>query len=111
MKNHWTIELTQLTEITTGSPIANLGKHNRYWIAPKALMEAQRYGHEHDWIILGVYHSHPDHPAVPSERDRCLAWSEYSYPIVSVIKGQVVETRSWRLTKQRMFQPEEIIWE
>lgn len=98
MVNAWTAEVQAVMATEPGD--AAVGKHNRYWIDPKALMEAQRYGRERGWIVLGIYHSHPDHPAVPSERDRRLAWSEYSYPILSVVKGRVVDVRSWRLDWQ-----------
>ena len=101
MKNAWTTNVQVLTECSSSSFL--LDKRNRYWIDPKALMEAQRYGRDRGWIILGVYHSHPDYPAVPSERDRQLAWSDYSYPILSVVDGQVVDICSWRLGEDNQF--------
>ena len=50
---------------------------------------------------MGYYHSHPDHPARPSEFDREHAWPGVSYLIVSVEKGKVADARSWRLTDDR----------
>lgn len=109
MVNQWTDGVLTLTE---GGPSAvRLNKRNRYWVEPKDLMEAQRYGRDHGWIILGVYHSHPNHPAVPSERDRRLAWSEYSYPILSIVDGNLVDLQSWRLDPENQFQPEFILRE
>jgi proteasome lid subunit RPN8/RPN11 len=58
--------------------------------------------------IIGIYHSHPDHPAVPSESDRLLAWSAYSYIILSVQSNGVADYRSWTLDEEQQFQEEEI---
>ncbi|MEM9002396.1 MAG: M67 family metallopeptidase [Cyanobacteria bacterium P01_F01_bin.86] len=109
MENRWTTEVQTLTE--HAPPTSTLDKRTRYWIDPKALMEAQRYGRDRGWIILGVYHSHPDHPAVPSERDRRLAWTGYSYPILSVMNGKVATLQSWRLGDDKQFYAEAITTE
>ena len=59
---------------------------------------------------VGYYHSHPDHPARPSDFDREHAWPGTSYMIISVIKGRVVDGRSWRLTDDRSrFEEEELL--
>lgn len=107
LNNHWTASVSQITE--TESTSAALSKGNRYWVDPKDLLNAQRTARERDWIILGVYHSHPDHPAEPSERDRRLAWTEYSYPILSTSPKQVVDVQSWRLNEQGHFESEKIM--
>lgn len=83
-------------------------RRRRYWIDPKDLLVAQRDARDRNWVILGIYHSHPDHPAVPSECDRALAWPEYSYVILSVVQGTVVDCQSWRLDDHHQFQPEPI---
>jgi len=60
--------------------------------------------------LLGWYHSHPDHPARPSEFDREHAWPWYSYVIVSVEAGNPKDLTSWRLEDDRStFQPEEVL--
>jgi proteasome lid subunit RPN8/RPN11 len=84
-------------------------KTDRYWIDPKDLLRAQRYARDHQLSILGTYHSHPDHTAVPSECDRSLAWAQYSYLIVSVEQGTAQTTRCWNLDAHHQFQSEEII--
>ncbi|MBE7386219.1 MAG: M67 family metallopeptidase [Leptolyngbya sp. SIO1E4] len=108
LENRWTAEVQALIEPNPAFPASTLDKRTRYWIDPKAVMEAQRYVRDRGWIILGVYHSHPDNSALPSERDRRLAWSDYSYPILSVVKGKVVDVQSWRLREDGQFQPEAI---
>jgi proteasome lid subunit RPN8/RPN11 len=47
--------------------------------------------------VLGFYHSHPDHPARPSETDRQAAWPFYSYIIVSIGRGEPLDTTCWVL--------------
>ena len=86
-----------------------LGKSRRYWIDPRDLLGAQRYARDRQLDIIGIYHSHPDHPAIPSECDRTLAWPEYSYLIVSVQKGKATDLKGWRLDGHHQFQPESLL--
>jgi proteasome lid subunit RPN8/RPN11 len=51
--------------------------------------------------VLGFYHSHPDHPAVPSKFDVEHAWPWYSYVIVRVDRGHAAELTSWELEHDR----------
>jgi proteasome lid subunit RPN8/RPN11 len=87
----------------------NLSKRNRFSIAPQEMLQAQKEARSRHLDIIGIYHSHPDHPAIPSEFDRAIAWSEYSYIIVSVEKGQANELLSWKFDQQHLFQPEIIV--
>ncbi len=84
-------------------------RHNRYLIAPedylKAELEADRLG----LSLIGVFHSHPDHPNRPSEFDRDWAQPFFSYIITNVDSGKATESRSWRLSEDRsQFIEEEI---
>lgn len=81
-------------------------KDSRYWIDPQLMVRVQRDARAQNLDIIGVYHSHPDHAAVPSECDRTLAWQEYSYIIVSVTQGKATDVRSWHLDDQHQFQAE-----
>jgi len=76
-------------------------RHNRYVISPQAVLTAQREARALGLDVVGYYHSHPDHPARPSEFDRDHAWPGLSYLIVSVALGRVQDARSWRLTDDR----------
>lgn len=69
----------------------------RYTIAPETLLEAHKEARRRGEEVLGYYHSHPDHPAEPSEWDRSTAGSGASYLIVSVDGERVTEHRCWRL--------------
>ena len=83
-------------------------KHSRYTIAPKDIFQAQKRARNLQLDIIGFFHSHPDYPAIPSECDRSQAWEIYSYPIVSVVQGNVSDFKSWVLDRDGVFQPEEI---
>ncbi|MCB1034530.1 MAG: M67 family metallopeptidase, partial [Acidobacteria bacterium] len=84
-------------------------RQDRYLIEPKTILAAHREAQAVDLDIVGYYHSHPDHPAQPSETDREFAWPGVSYIIVSVEAGEVMATRSWRLQDDRLrFEEEEI---
>lgn len=84
-------------------------RHNRYVISPETILAAQKEARALGLDIVGYYHSHPDHPARPSEFDREHAWPGLSYLIVSVERGKVVDARSWRLTDDRESFGEETI--
>jgi len=88
--------------------VSTLTTERRYWIDPRDMLAAQKYGRERGLDIIGVYHSHPDHLAVPSECDRRCAWSDYSYIIVAVRNGQSVDVRSWSLNADGYFEAERI---
>jgi len=82
---------------------------NRFSITPDDFRSAERAASECGMDLLGWYHSHPDHPARPSEFDREHAWPFYSYIIVSVEAGTSREMTSWRLDDDRSkFEPEAI---
>ena len=76
-------------------------RHNRFLIQPETVLSAHKEARRLGLDVLGYYHSHPDHPAVPSEYDREHAWPGMSYVIVSVEDGRAVDTRSWRLAEDR----------
>jgi proteasome lid subunit RPN8/RPN11 len=86
---------------TDGKP--DHSTRDRYEISPKAMLWAMKSARENNLEIVGVYHSHPDHPAIPSECDRRLAWAQYIYIICSVDRGTVRETTAWQLDDQQQF--------
>src|SRR6185295_19601294 len=84
-------------------------RHNRYLISPETVLAAHREARALGLDVVGYYHSHPDHPARPSEFDREHAWPGLSYVIVAVQDGRVAEARSWRLSDDReRFEEEEM---
>lgn len=96
------------TDELNSDEIGVFTSERRYTIAPEAMLAAQRYARDAQLEIIGIYHSHPDCPAVPSECDRRWAWQYYSYAIASVVAGKMVDFQSWQLDDDRQFQPEKI---
>ena len=94
-------------------PISNAreeeARHHRSLITSEELMRGERYAREKDLDVVGNYHSHPDHVAVPSKYDLDHAWPTWSYIIVSVRQGSAVDLRSWEMQSDRSrFNEEEI---
>ena len=84
-------------------------KYHRFLITPEDVFRAERTARAAKLELIGFYHSHPDHPASPSEYDREHALPFYSYVIVSVEKGRAKELASWELSSDRtIFRPEKI---
>lgn len=81
-------------------------KRRRFAIAPKDYLRAEMFADNNGLQLLGVYHSHPNHPAVPSEHDRVAAQPYFSYIIVSIIDNEWNSTRSWRLNGEQQFEEE-----
>ncbi|MBW4563834.1 MAG: M67 family metallopeptidase [Mojavia pulchra JT2-VF2] len=97
------------TEATVDFPNDGVeSQRRRYAIAPQFMLQAQTKARDRSLNIIGIYHSHPDHPAIPSECDRLYAWPEYSYIIVSVQNGKATTLQSWSLDDSHQFQPEAI---
>jgi proteasome lid subunit RPN8/RPN11 len=84
-------------------------RHNRYLLTPQDYLRGEQEADRLGLDVLGVFHSHPDHPNRPSEFDRDWAMPWFSYLITSVQAGQAVESRSWLLTEDRSHFSEEQI--
>ena len=84
-------------------------RHNRYLIRPEDYLKAELEADHCGLSLIGVFHSHPDHPNRPSEFDRDWAQPFFSYIITSVDSGKAIESRSWRLLEDRsQFEEEKI---
>lgn len=82
---------------------------NRFSVTADDVRDAEKAGDAQGLEVVGWYHSHPDHPARPSQYDRDHAWPWYSYVIVSVQNGAPQDMTSWRLNDDRQeFSPEGI---
>ena len=76
-------------------------RHNRYILTPQDYLAGEQEADRLGMTLLGVFHSHPDHPNIPSDYDRDWAQPFFSYVITSVQKGRAVASRSWRLLEDR----------
>jgi len=84
-------------------------RHNRFLITPEDYLKAELTADKLGLSLIGVFHSHPDCPNVPSEYDREWAQPFFSYIITRVDKGKVSNHRSWRLIEDRTKYEEEKI--
>ncbi len=84
-------------------------KRRRFEISPKDYMRAEKYATENELQLIGIYHSHPNHPAIPSDTDRLAALPWFSYLIISVINGKPDLIRSWRLNEISEFEEENVL--
>jgi proteasome lid subunit RPN8/RPN11 len=107
-ENSWDEETADAFQLVDGLSKRKSSKRNRFSIAPQVMLWAQKEARNRNLNIIGIYHSHTDHPAVPSEFDRVIAWPQYSYIIVSVRQGLACDLKSWSLDDNQQFQPEEI---
>src|SRR5512141_2271476 len=76
-------------------------QYHRILITDRMVKEAEEYADNKGALLIGFFHSHPDHPARPSEFDREHALPWWSYLIVSVQQGQPAEVFSWQLRDDR----------
>ena len=84
-------------------------RHNRFLITPEEYLKAELKADSLGLSLIGVFHSHPDCPNVPSEYDREWAQPFFSYIITRVDEGKAVSHRSWRLVEDRSKYDEEEI--
>ncbi|MEP6636313.1 MAG: M67 family metallopeptidase [Acidobacteriota bacterium] len=97
-------------------PISNAreeaAKRNRFLIGPEELLRGEQEAARKGLDNLGFYHSHPDHPAVPSPYDLDHAWPVYSYVVVAIKDGRAEELTSWEMESDRSrFNEEQILWD
>jgi len=84
-------------------------RHNRFLITPEEYLKAELTADKLGLSLIGVFHSHPDCPNIPSEYDREWAQPFFSYIITRVDEGKSVNSRSWRLVEDRSKYEEEEI--
>jgi proteasome lid subunit RPN8/RPN11 len=89
---------------TAAVPLPNTteeGPRRRFLVRPADYRLAERRAAELGGELLGFYHSHPDHPARPSQYDLDHAWPTFAYVIVSVAAGVSREATVWFLKDDR----------
>lgn len=90
--------------VTSTVPLPNVteeGPRRRFRVSDRDYLAVQREADAAGHDLIGFYHSHPDHPAVPSQYDLDHAFPSFAYVIVSVKQGADDEMRSWLLKDDR----------
>jgi proteasome lid subunit RPN8/RPN11 len=83
---------------TEAAPNAYAGeRRRRFVIPPEELHLAERRAESRGEVVVGFYHSHPDHPAVPSDFDAEHAWPWYTYLVLSVDRRGAGEAGAFEL--------------
>jgi proteasome lid subunit RPN8/RPN11 len=95
--------ISKISEVNNAMPG---DKRRRFEITGKDYMQAEQFALENGILLLGIYHSHPNHPAIPSEHDRLAAQPYFSYLIISVMQEEIGHIRSWRLSDALQFEEE-----
>jgi proteasome lid subunit RPN8/RPN11 len=95
--------ISKISEVNNAMPG---DKRRRFEITGKDYMRAEQFALENGILLLGIYHSHPNHPAIPSEHDRLAAQPYFSYLIISVMQEEIGHIRSWRLNDALQFEEE-----
>ncbi len=85
-------DVLELPNTTDGEP------RRRFLVAPSDYLGAEREASRRGMQLLGFYHSHPDHPARPSQYDLDHAWPVFVYVIVAVEQRVPREMTAWRLS-------------
>jgi proteasome lid subunit RPN8/RPN11 len=91
----------RITEIRSQPNERTDSRENRFVISPQQFKAAETDARTAGLQLVGIYHSHPDSPARPSEYDRDHAWPWFSYIIVSVKGGRADESNAWQLREDR----------
>lgn len=99
--------VTQVLEIVNEKEDEN--KHNRYLIPSSKILETELYAIKNGLDIVGFYHSHPDHSAIPSAYDVEHALPVYSYLIVSVYDAKAIDFTISVLSQDRAKFEKELI--
>ena len=99
-------EIGEIKEVTNSK---EGDQRRRFEVSPLDYMGAEKYALESGQELLGIYHSHPDHPAIPSEHDLKQAVPFFSYIILAVKQGTLEDTKSWQLNDENEFEQEQIL--
>jgi len=89
------VRVTQAKNLNRDRP------EDRYLLDPEDFLAADRSARQEGLEIVGIWHTHPDKPAEPSQTDFAAAWEGYSYVILTTTASGASDLRSWRLSSGR----------
>jgi len=93
-------EATEVEDLVQARNLNRERPGDRFELDPDAFAATDRRVREVGLEIVGIWHSHPDHPAIPSQTDRTGAWAGWSYLIASVGRQGLFSLRSWSLQEE-----------
>lgn len=99
---------TILETVLAARNIAPVNRRRRFTIDPQVLLAAQKTARRRENGIVAFFHSHPDHPAIPSRSDRASAWPGALHLIASVTDRGVVDLAAYILDASGEFRPLEL---
>ncbi len=88
-----------VSEVFEGRNLVEDRRRDRYELDPRDIIRAEREAREAGQEVIGFYHTHPDHPARPSQFDTDRAWPGYHYVVISVVGGRLAEATAWTLVE------------
>jgi proteasome lid subunit RPN8/RPN11 len=97
-----------VTEVFECGNLNKLKPETRYDMDPKDYLKGEALARQKGLDVVGIFHSHPDHPDKASETDRQAAWPGFSYVIMSIQKGKFASMKSWVLNDKEQFDEEQI---
>ena len=94
----------ELIDVVSARNLNEERAHDRFDLDPRDFLAADEKARNEGLELVGCWHSHPDHPARPSETDRQFAWKGWSYIIASVTHDGVQELRSFYFDGRKFFE-------
>lgn len=82
---------------------------HRYRLDPQETLQAEQLAEQLGLEVIGVFHSHPDHPPAPSKYDLEWAVPWFVYLITSVEAGAASDSRVWRMAEDHSRMVEEVL--
>ncbi len=83
--------------VVEGHNLVQDRRRDRYELDPRDILNAEREARSRGHEVAGFFHTHPDHPARPSQFDTERAWPGYDYVVIAVDQGRFKEATAWRL--------------
>ncbi len=92
---------TRIKSITQARNRRTDRPEDRYDLDPQDFLDADAAARRNGLDVVGIWHTHPDHPPEPSRADLASAWEGFSYVILSVRRTGVASIRCWRFDGSR----------
>ena len=102
-------DIRKIAAVKEAENVKTKNRERRFEIDPLEYLRAEKYAEKNGINLIGIYHSHPNHPARPSKHDLAQAAPSFSYLIMSVSKTGIENTTSWRLDVNNQFEEETLL--